>query len=69
MSNLEWKRVLSKVQSERFPEVFLYRSCSPFEPANSGLCFKGEIDDSVSVIGVCTWPTTLHLRVAVFEPV
>ena len=25
--------------------------------------------DSVSVILVCTWPTTLHLHVAVFEPV
>jgi hypothetical protein len=36
---------------------------------NSGLSFKDELDDSVSVIEVCTLSTILDLHVAVFEPV
>jgi hypothetical protein len=49
--------------------AFFYRSRSSFEPANFGLCFEDGLDDGVSIIGVCTWPTSLHLHLAVFEPV
>jgi hypothetical protein len=34
-----------------------------------GFSFKDKLDDSVSVIEVDMWSATLHLHVAVFEPV